>query len=169
VAPEHLGVEPLDVAGREAADVPPADQGAELRGHPLQLVRQRDRDRRHRVPNLRGPEVEGARLGLQRVMAVAVAVAGDLAVRPLVVAAPEDTGHGVLQADLQEQLSGPADELPHRVTSEASAEIVTKRFLHLGARWYSLHGVGAPFSVREGRSGLATGRIPYAFSHLHPV
>ena len=113
--------------------------------------------------------MQDAGFRLQRVVAVAVPVAEDGSVRALVVAPAEDARHGVLQADLQVQLSSPADELPERVAGEAGGEIVTKRFLHPGARWYSLHGVGAPFSVRGGRSGLATGRIPYAFSHLHPV
>jgi hypothetical protein len=62
--------------------------------------------------------------------------------------------------------TGPAAQ---RVAREAGGEVLTKCFLHLGARWDSLHGVGAPFSVRRGRSGFATGRIPYAFSYLHPV
>jgi hypothetical protein len=166
---EHLREEPLDVAGRETADVAAADQRRKLGRHAAQLVGQLDRHGRHRVSDLRLAEVEDAGLRLQRVVAVAVPVAGDGTFRPLVVAPAKDARHDVLEPDLQEQLSGPADELAERVAREPSLQILTKRFLHLGARWYSLHGVGAPFSVHRGRSGFATGRIPYAFSFLHPV
>ncbi len=157
------------VAGREPADVVPADQGAELRRHPLPLVGQRDRYGHCGVSHRGRPQMQHPGFGLQRGMAVAVAVAGDRAVGPLGMAAAQDTRHRVLEARLQAQRRGPADARPERVAGEASREVVTTRCLHLGARGSSLHGVGAPCSVRGERSGWATGRIPSVFSHLHLI
>jgi len=164
---KDLGVEALDVARREPTDVAAADQGTQFGGHALQRVGQRERDRGGGVAHLRRPEVQDPGLGLQGVVAVPVPVAGELPRGPLVVAAAEDGGHHVLQPNLEQQLGRPPDELPERVAGEPGGEVGTKGFLHLGARWSPFHGVGAPFSVRGGRAGVATGRIPYAFSCLH--
>jgi hypothetical protein len=166
---EDLRVEAFHVADREPPDVGAANQGLQLGGPPGERGRQRERDGRGGLPHLRRAEVEGARLRLDRVMAVAIPVAGDRARCPFVVAPAEDGGDPILYPNLEQVLGGPPDKEPERVAGEARLEILGQRLPHLEARWYSLHGVGAPFSVRQDGSGLVTGRIPYAFLFLHRV
>lgn len=84
--------------------------------------------------------------------------------------APAEEGCDLLlQPHLEHKLGGPGHELPQRMAGAAGLELGGQGFPHVGARWYPLHGVGAPFSVPSGRSGVATGRVPYAFPFLHRV
>jgi len=68
------------------------------------------------------------------------------------------SGDHVLHAELEDVLGRPADELPEGMIGKAGLEVAGQGFSHRGARWYSLHGVGAPLSVREGQPGLHTGK-----------
>jgi len=66
---------------------------------------------------------------------------------PLVVAPPQEGGDLLLEADLEHVLRRPGDELAEGVAQRGSLELGGQGFPHPGARWYPLHGVGAPFSV----------------------
>jgi hypothetical protein len=79
------------------------------------------------------------------------------------------SGDHTLHAKLAEVLGRPADELPERVIGKAGLEVARQGFPHRGARWYSLHGVGAPLSVREGQLGCTPEKIPYTPLFFHQV
>jgi hypothetical protein len=79
------------------------------------------------------------------------------------------SGDHVLHAELEDVLGRPADELPEEVIGKAGLEVARQGFSHRGARWYSLHGVGAPLRVHERQLGCTPGKIPYAPLFFHQV
>lgn len=86
-----------------------------------------------------------------------------------VVAPTEERLDLRLEAGLEQELGRPGDKLAQGVAGESGLEALCTRLLHLEARWYPLHGVGSPFSVRSGRAGVVTRRIPYAVPFLPRV
>ncbi len=104
-------------------------------------------------PQLGRPEVERPGLALHGAVPVAVPVAKRRRFIPLVVASAEDGVQLLFHADLGRELGRPANELPQGVASEPGFEILSQYLLHLDTRWYSLHGVGPPFSISSGWSG----------------
>lgn len=109
-ASEHLGVEALDVAVGQAADVGAGDQGAELGRGLRQPGGELDPEGRGRRPHFRGAQGQGARLALERVGAVAVPPATRRGA-PLVVAATQEGLDLFLQPDLKQELGRPRDKL----------------------------------------------------------
>lgn len=164
---EHLGVEPCDVTVGQAAHVGARDQGLQLRGGRRESDEELDPEHVSGRAHLQGAQGEGACLGLERVGAVAVPPAARRDALLIVASAQEEGLDLLLQADLEHQLGGAGDELMQRVAGITGLQLCSQRLLHLDARWYPLHGVVAPFSVHSGRSGVATGRIPYAASFLY--
>jgi len=144
-APEDLGVEALDIAGGEAQDVGAGHQGAEFGGGLGPPRGQLHLEGGGGAAHLRGAEGEGAGLGLQPMVAVAVPPAARGA--PARSAPPQEGGDLLLEADLEHVLRRPGDELAEGVAQRGSLELGGQGFPHLAARWYPLHGVGAPFSV----------------------
>ena len=93
-----------------------------------------------------------------------------LQARPARVVAPaEERLHLRLEADLEHELGRPGDELAQGVAGDDSLERLRECLLHLDTRWYPLHGVGSPFSVRSGRSDVPTGRRLYTVPFLHRI